>query len=146
MPAPKSIALQERAKARIPGLSQLLSKRPDRFSYGVWPGYFSRAAGVTVWDLDGNAYVDMSIGGIGATVLGYADPEVDAAVKEAIGRGVASSLNCPEEVELADLLCELHPWAEMVRFGRCGGEAMAVAVRIARAATGRDTEIGRAHV
>jgi glutamate-1-semialdehyde 2,1-aminomutase len=134
----KSLALQERAKKRIPGLSQLLSKRPDRFSYGVWPGYFSKAAGVKVWDLDGNEYVDMSIGGIGATVLGYQDPDVDAAVREAISKGVASSLNCPEEVELADLLCELHPWAEMVRLARCGGEAAAVAVRIARAATGRD--------
>lgn len=134
----KSFALQEKAKLRIPGLSQLLSKRPDRFSYGVWPGYFSRAEGVKVWDMDGNVYVDMSIGGIGATVLGYQDPEVDAAVRDAIGRGVASSLNCPEEVELADLLCELHPWAEMARFGRCGGEAMAMAVRIARAATRRD--------
>ncbi len=92
----KSFALQDRAKARIPGLSQLLSKRPDRFSYGVWPGYFSRAEGVHVWDMDGNAYVDMSIGGIGATVLGYQDPEVDAAVHEAISRGFASSLNCPE--------------------------------------------------
>lgn len=133
-----SFALQERAKARIPGLTQLLSKRPDRFSYGVWPGYFSRAEGAFVWDLDGNRYLDMSIGGIGATVLGYQDADVDGAVREAIGRGVASSLNCPEEVELADLLCELHPWADMVRFARCGGEAMAVAVRIARAATGRD--------
>jgi len=138
MSVSKSFALQERAKQRIPGLSQLLSKRPDRYSYGVWPGYYSRAEGVRVWDLDGNEYVDMSIGGIGATVLGYADPEVDDAVREAIGRGVASSLNCPEEVELADLLCELHPWADMVRFSRCGGEAMSVAVRIARASTGRD--------
>ncbi len=133
-----SFGLQERAKKRIPGLSQLLSKRPDRFSYGVWPGYFSRAEGTSVWDLDGNKYTDMSIGGIGATVLGYQDPDVDAAVIDAISKGVASSLNCPEEVELADLLCELHPWAEMVRFGRCGGEAMAIAVRIARAASGRD--------
>lgn len=133
-----SLALQGRAKQRIPGLSQLLSKRPDRFSYGIWPGYFSRAEGVRVWDLDGNEYIDMSIGGIGATVLGYRDPEVDNAVIEAIGRGVASSFNCPEEVELAELLCELHPWAEMARFGRCGGEAMAMAVRIARAATGRE--------
>ena len=134
----QTFALQERAKVRIPGLSQLLSKRPDRFSYGVWPGYFSRAEGARVWDMDGNEYVDMSIGGIGATVLGYQDPDVDAAVHEAISRGVASSLNCPEEVELADLLCELHPWADMVRFGRSGGEALAIAVRIARAATGRD--------
>lgn len=134
----QSLALQERAKVRIPGLSQLLSKRPDRFSYGVWPGYFSRAEGVRVWDIDGNEYIDMSIGGIGATVLGYQDPDVDAAVHEAISRGVASSLNCPEEVELADLLCELHPWADMARFCRSGGEALTVAVRIARAATGRD--------
>lgn len=134
----KSIALQEHAKKRIPGLSQLLSKRPDLYSYGVWPGYFSRAKGVEVWDLDGNRYIDMSIGGIGATVLGYGDEDVDAAVRAAIAKGVASSLNCPEEVELADLLCELHPWAEMVRYARTGGESMAVAVRIARAYTGRD--------
>jgi glutamate-1-semialdehyde 2,1-aminomutase len=95
--------LQEHAKNRIPGLSQLLSKRPDLYSYGVWPGYFSKAKGVDVWDLDGNHYIDMSIGGIGANVLGYADPDVDGAVKTAIDKGSSSSLNCPEEVELADL-------------------------------------------
>lgn len=134
----RSIALQEHAKKRIPGLSQLLSKRPDMFSYGVWPGYFSRAKGVEVWDLDDNHYIDMSIGGIGANVLGYADPDVDEAVKVAIDIGVSSSLNCPEEVELADLLCELHPWAEKVRFARTGGESMTIAVRIARVYTGRD--------
>lgn len=134
----KSLKLQEHAKKRIPGMTQLLSKRPDRFSMGAWPGYFTEAKGCRVKDLDGNEYVDMSIGGIGATVLGYGDPDVDAAVRRAVDAGVASSLNCPEEVELADLLCELHPWAEMVRFARGGGEAMAVAVRIARAATGRD--------
>lgn len=134
----KSFNLQERAKKRIPGLSQLLSKRPDMFSYGVWPGYFSKAKGAYVWDLDGNKYLDMSIGGIGANVLGYADLDVNAAVKEAIAKGTSCSLNCPEEVELADLLCELHPWAEQVRYTRTGGESMAVAVRIARAATGKD--------
>lgn len=134
----RSIALQEHAKKRIPGLSQLLSKRPDLYSYGVWPGYFSKAKGVEIWDLDGNHYIDMSIGGIGANVLGYADPDVDQAVKDAIEKGTSASLNCPEEVELADLLCELHPWAEKVRFARTGGESMAVAVRIARAFTGRD--------
>lgn len=134
----KSFALQEHAKDLIPGLTQLLSKRPDQFSYGIWPGYFSKAKGVEVWDLDGNRYIDMSIGGIGATVLGYRDEDVDAAVRAAIDKGVASSLNCPEEVELADLLCELHPWAAMVRYARTGGESMAVAVRIARAYTGRD--------
>ncbi len=134
----KCLNMQDRAKARIPGMAQLLSKRPDMFSLGVWPGYFIKAKGAEVWDLDGNRYIDMSIGGIGANVLGYADPDVDAAVLDAINKGTSCSLNCPEEVELADLLCELHPWAEKARFARTGGEAMAVAVRIARAHTGRD--------
>lgn len=134
----KSLKMQERAKKRIPGMTQLLSKRADMFSLGVWPGYFSKAKGVEVWDLDGNKYIDMSISGIGANVLGYADSDVDTAVKNSIANGTSCSLNCPEEVELADLLCELHPWAEMVRYARTGGEAMAIAVRIARAHTGRD--------
>jgi glutamate-1-semialdehyde 2,1-aminomutase len=134
----KSLAMQNRAKARIPGMTQLLSKRPDMFSQGVWPGYYSKAKGVEVWDLDDNHYIDMSISGIGANVLGYADPDVDAAVLEAIKNGNSCSLNCPEEIELADLLCEIHPWAEKVRYARTGGESMAIAVRIARAYTGKD--------
>jgi glutamate-1-semialdehyde 2,1-aminomutase len=134
----KSLKMQERAKKIIPVMTQLLSKRPDMFSAGIWPGYFSKAEGVYVWDLDGNKYIDMSISGIGANVLGYADPDVDSAVKNAIANGTSCSLNCPEEVELAELLCEIHPWAEMVRYARSGGEAMAVAVRIARTYTGRD--------
>ena len=134
----KSLMMQKRATQRIPGMTQLLSKRPDMFAPGVWPGYFSKAKGVEVWDLDGNSYIDMSIAGIGANVLGYADPDVDSAVIAAIEKGTSCSLNCPEEVELADLLCEIHPWADMVRFARTGGESMAIAVRIARAYTGRD--------
>lgn len=130
--------MQSRAKQRIPGMTQLLSKRPDQFSLGVWPGYYSKAKGAEIWDLDGNNYIDMSIGGIGANVLGYADDDVNSAVCRAIADGSSSSLNCPEEVELADLLCELHPWADKVRFARTGGESMAVAVRIARAHTGKD--------
>lgn len=133
-----SQAIQERARTRIPGMTQLLSKRPDMFSLGIWPGYYKKAKGSRVWDLDGREYLDMSIAGIGACVLGYADEEVDEAVVRAIRDGVASSLNCPEEVELAELLCELHPWAKQVRFFRSGGEAMAMATRIARAHTGRD--------
>jgi glutamate-1-semialdehyde 2,1-aminomutase len=134
----KSQMMQERAKKRIPGMTQLLSKRPDQFSLGVWPGYYNKARGAEVWDLDGNKYIDMSIGGIGANVLGYADDDVDEAVSEAIKNGSSSSLNCGEEVELADLLCEIHPWADKVRYARTGGESMAIAVRIARAYTGRD--------
>jgi glutamate-1-semialdehyde 2,1-aminomutase len=134
----KSLQMQNRARKLIPGMTQLLSKRPDMFSLGIWPGYYSKAKGVKVWDLDGNEYIDMSIAGIGANVLGYADSDVDTAVKNAITKGTSCSLNCHEEVELAELLCELHPWAEMVRYARTGGEAMAIAVRIARAHTGKD--------
>lgn len=134
----QSLALQDHARRRIPGMTQLLSKRADQFGYGVWPAYYSRAKGTDVWDLDGNRYTDMSIAGIGANVLGYADDEVDAAVEAAIAAGSSSSLNCPEEVELADLLCDLHPWADKVRFARTGGESLTIAVRIARAQTKRD--------
>ncbi len=130
--------LYKRARGRIPGGTQLLSKRPEMFAPDQWPGYYSRAKGVETWDLDGKKYFDMSMSGIGACVLGFADPDVDAAVKAAIDKGSMCTLNGPEEVELADLLCELHPWAEMVRYSRSGGEAMAIAVRIARAHTRRD--------
>jgi glutamate-1-semialdehyde 2,1-aminomutase len=134
----RSLAMQERARRLIPGMTQLLSKRPDQFTAGVWPGYYERAAGCEVWDLDGNRYVDFSIAGIGANVLGYADPDVDGAVRDAISKGVSSSLNCPEEVLLGERLIGLHPWAEMVRYTRSGGEAVTLAVRIARAHTRRD--------
>lgn len=134
----KNFNMQERAKKRIPGMTQLLSKRPDQFSLGVWPGYYSKAKGAEVWDLDGNKYLDMSIGGIGANILGFADDDVNEAVCKAIENGSSSSLNCQEEVELSELLCEIHPWADKVRYARTGGESMAVAVRIARAYTGRD--------
>lgn len=137
----KTITMQKKGIRFIPGLTQLLSKRPDMFSQGVWPCYFKRAKGFEIEDLDGNLYYDMSIGGIGATVLGYADEDVNNAVKKAIDLGSSSSLNCSEEVELAELLTELHPWADMVRYARGGGEAMSVAVRIARAHTGRDTVV-----
>ncbi len=130
--------LYKKARAIIPGGTQLLSKRPEMFLPEQWPSYYSRAKGVETWGLDGKKYVDMSYCGIGACVLGFADPEVDEAVINAIRDGTMATLNCPEEVELAELLCEIHPWAEMVRYARTGGEAMAIAVRIARASTGRD--------
>lgn len=130
--------LYRKAKTLIPGGTQLLSKRPELLLPEHWPSYYGRTKGVEVWDLDGNRYIDMSINGVGANVLGAADPDVNAAVHEAVDAGTMSTLNCPEEVELAQLLCELHPWAQMTRFARCGGEAMAIAVRIARAHTGRE--------
>lgn len=133
----KTQKLYRKAKNIIPGGTQLLSKRPEMFAPDVWPPYYSRAKGCEIWDLDGNHYYDMSICGIGACLLGYNDPDVTGAVKTAIDNGSMCTLNPPEEVCLAEKLCEIHPWAEQVRFARCGGEAMAVAVRIARAVTGR---------
>ena len=130
--------LYRHAKTKIPGGTQLLSKRPERFLPKLWPSYYSRAKGCEVWDLDGRRLIDVCIHSVGNSLLGFADDDVNAAVKEAIDRGNMSSLNSPAEVELADLLCQLHPWADRVRYARAGGESMSIAVRIARAFTGRD--------
>lgn len=137
----KSKELQDKAVKIIPGMTQLLSKRPDRYARGVWPTYFKEAHGIEVVDLDDNHYLDFSIGGVGATVLGYADTDVNKAVIDVIKSGSASTLNPPEEVALAEKLIELHPWAEMARFARGGGEAMSIAIRIARVATQKDTVV-----
>jgi glutamate-1-semialdehyde 2,1-aminomutase len=130
--------LWQRAKRVIPGGNMLLSKRSEMFLPDQWPAYFSRAKGCRVWDLDGREYIDMSIMGIGTNILGYGHPEVDEAVQKTITAGNMSTLNCPEEVYLAERLVQLHPWADMVRLARSGGEANAIAIRIARAASGRD--------
>lgn len=129
--------LWNEAKEIIPGGNQLLSKRCERFLPGLWPAYYSRAKGCEVWDLDGNHYYDFAQMGVGSCVLGYADEDVDGAVREAIAKGSMCTLNAPEEVELARTLLRLHPWAEMARFARTGGEACSVAIRIARAAAGK---------
>jgi glutamate-1-semialdehyde 2,1-aminomutase len=130
--------LWKRAKRVIPGGNMLLSKRPEMFLPDQWPAYFSKAKGCKVWDLDGREFIDMSIMGIGTNILGYGHLEVDAAVMQTVQAGNMSTLNCPEEVYLAERLVELHPWADMVRFARSGGEANAIAIRIARAASGKD--------
>jgi len=130
--------LWKRAKQVIPGGNMLLSKRPEMFLPEQWPAYFSKAKGCRLWDLDGREYLDMSIMGIGTNILGYGHPEVDDAVRQTVSAGNMSTFNCPEEVYLAERLVELHPWADMARLARSGGEANAIAIRIARAATGRD--------
>lgn len=134
----KGQELYRKALCLIPGGTQLLSKRPEMFLPGQWPAYYARAKGIEVWDLDGNKYIDATHCGVGGPVLGYGDSEVDGAVTAAVQAGVMCTLNCPEEIELAELLISLHPWAEMVRYTRTGGEALALAVRVARAATGRE--------
>jgi glutamate-1-semialdehyde 2,1-aminomutase len=130
--------LYKRAKEVIPGGTMLLSKRPEMFLPDNWPSYYSKSKGCKVWDLDGKELIDVSIMGIGTNILGYGHPEVDEAVLNIVRSGNMSSLNCPEEVELAERLVEMHPWADMVRFARTGGEANAMSIRIARAASGKD--------
>ncbi|MDC0937009.1 aminotransferase class III-fold pyridoxal phosphate-dependent enzyme, partial [Pirellulales bacterium] len=129
--------LYARARQIIPGGTQLLSKRPEMFAPERWPPYFAEARDVRVIDIDGREFVDMSSMSVGACLLGYADPDVNAAVSRRVMLGAMSSLNSADEVALAELLLEIHPWADSVRYARGGGEALAVAVRIARASTGR---------
>ena len=131
----KGQKLWKKAKAIIPGGNMLISKRPDYYLKGRWPTYFSKAKGCLISDLDGRKYIDMSMMGIGTNILGYGNKKIDNAVKKTINNGNLSTLNCPEEVYLAEKLIELHPWAGMVKFTRSGGEANAVAIRIARAST-----------
>ena len=133
----KGQKLYSKAKKIVAGGNMLLSKRPEMFLPEHWPSYFSKTKGCEVWDLDGNKYID-TLMMPGTNSLGYNNPEVDEAVKETISNGNMSTLNAPEEVELTERLVELHPWADMARFARSGGEANSVAIRLARAASGKD--------
>ena len=128
--------LWEEAKTKISCGTGLLSKRAHLFDPQSWPSYFSRAKGASIWDLDGKRYTDFT-GGVGAILLGHADDEVNAAVKRRVNLGSYATLASPDEVKLADVLLDLHPWAGKVRYARGGGEALGLAVRIARAATGK---------
>jgi len=134
----KGQELYKKAKTLIPGGTMLLSKRPEMFLPDLWPAYYSKSKGCQVWDLDGNMFYDTSLMGVGTNTLGYADKRVDKAVEAVVASGNMTTLNCPEEVYLAEKLIEINPWADMVRFARSGGEANAIAVRIARAASGKD--------
>jgi glutamate-1-semialdehyde 2,1-aminomutase len=133
----RSLELYCRALELIPGGTQLVSRRPTRFANGISPVYARRARGARFWDVDGNEYIDW-VSGIGAIILGYADPVVDRAVCEQIQSGNNYSINHELEIELAEELVRTIPCAEMVRYAKTGGEACTIAVRIARGATGRD--------
>ena len=135
----KGQKLWKRAQTIIPNGNMLLSKNPSRFfNLKNWPVYFKKTKGCEVWDLDNKKFYDFSFMGIGTNILGYSNSIVDNAVRKTISNGNLSTLNCPEEVELAEKLIEMHPWAHMVHFARSGGEANAIAIRIARAATNKD--------
>lgn len=133
----QSVALYERAGDLIPGWTQLISRRADQFANGVSPVYAQRAKGSHFIDIDENEYIDW-VNAVGAIILGHADDVVDAAVVDQISRGSLYTLNSPLEIELAELLADTIPSAEMVRYTKGGGEACAVAARIARGTTGRD--------
>lgn len=134
----KGQELYKKAKTIIPGGTSLLSKRPEQLLPENWPAYYSKSKGCRVWDLDGKEYIDCSMMGIGTNVLGYACDAVDEAVMKVVRDGNLTTLNCPEEVYLAEKLIEMNPWAGGVRYTRGGGEANAMCVRIARAFTGKD--------
>ena len=134
----KGQKIYNRAKKVIPGGNMLLSKNPELFLPNGWPTYFERTNGCEVWDKDNKKYFDLRLMGVGTNILGYSNKKVDGAVSRVIKNGNMSTLNCYEEVFLAEKLIELHPWAKMVKFARSGGEANAIAIRIARATSGKD--------
>jgi glutamate-1-semialdehyde aminotransferase len=126
-----------RARRVVPGASQTLSKGVSMFVEGAYPVFLERGAGCRVWDVDGNEYVDYVLG-LASITLGYAYPAVTEAVARQLECGSIFSLPHPLEVEVAERLRDLIPCAEMARFVKTGSEADAAAVRVARAATGRD--------
>ena len=131
-------ALWEKSKELIPGGGSLFSKRSETLLPKNWPAYFEKTKGCEVWDISGKKYKDIGLMGVGTNSLGYSNREIDASVMQVIQSGNMSTLNCPEEPKLAETLVSMHPFAQMVKFARSGGEANAIAVRIARAASGRD--------
>ncbi len=132
-----SLDLYDEARALIPGGAQTTSKRPAAFAYGAYPIYFAEASGGRITDLDGNDYIDL-VSALGPISLGYRFPLVDAAIANQLQRGIISGLLSPLEVEVAQLVTEMVPCAEQVRFFKGGGEATAAAARIARRFTGRE--------
>ena len=128
----------KRANNVIPGGSMLFSKNPDLHLPNLWPVYYSKAKGCKIWDLENKIYKDIFLMGVGTNTLGYSFKPLEKKVIETIQKGNMSSLNSMEEILLAERLIDLHEWADMARFTRTGGEANSVAIRIARAAAGKD--------
>ena len=133
----KGQKLYSKAKKIILNGNMLLSKKPELTLPKYWPSYFKKTKNLHVWDLNNKKYIDMMCF-VGQNILGYSNKIIDEYVTKFAKKGNMSTLNCPEEVELAQKLIDLHPWAGMAKFTRSGGEANAVSIRIARAATGKD--------
>ena len=133
----KSNEYYKKASGLIPGKTQLISRRASQFASGVSPVYAKSAKGSKFIDVDGNEYIDW-VNAVSAVILGHSDNVVDTAVKEQIDRGSIYTLNSTMEIELAELLIDTIPSAEMVRYSKGGGDACSVAIRIARGVTGKD--------
>jgi len=133
----KSQALFARAERVIPCGTQMLAKGPQQHTRGVAPIYLARGQGGRVWDVDGNEYIDMTMG-MGPASLGYAYPRIDDAIRDQLTRGINFTLLDQVEVEVAELMQQLVPCAERVRYAKSGADAVAAAVRLCRAHTGRD--------
>ena len=129
----KNQKLWKKAKNFIPSGNSFLSKNPSRFKSKLWPIYFTKSKGCDVWDLNNKKYSDFSYMGVGTNILGYSNYKVDKEVMKIVKKGNLTTLNCPEEVELAERLVKMHKWANGVKFARTGAEANAIAVRLSRA-------------
>ena len=127
-----------RSQSIIPGGNMLLSKKPEMFAPNLWPTYYSKAKKCYVWDLENKKFLDMSLMSVGTNILGYSNSKIDNAVIDAIKKSNMSTLNCPEEIYLSEKLIDMHKHFQMVKFARTGGEANAIAIRLARAASGKD--------
>ncbi len=132
-----SIELYKKAKQLFPYGTQLFSRTPELVAYGYAPIYFERMKDAHFWDVDGNEFIDTG-GGIGPVILGYAYDKVDNAVKEQIDKGVLGTINNELEIKVAETIVDMVPSAEMVKFCKSGGEADAIAIRIARGYTGKE--------
>jgi glutamate-1-semialdehyde 2,1-aminomutase len=126
-----------RAVGLIPSATQTLAKGPGQYVKGVAPKYAERGQGSHIWDVDGNEYIDYSMA-VGPLSLGYCYPAVDQAIKDQLSRGITFSLMSPLEVEVAELIQDSVPQAEMVRFSKTGCDVTSAAIRLARAYTNRD--------
>ena len=133
----RNLAHIKQAEKNIAGGNMLISKSHRMILPNLWPTYFSRTSGINIWDLNNKKYIDMCLMGVGTNILGYSNKKIDNEVIKTIKKGNISTLNCPEEVNLSKKLLELHPWFDKVKFARTGGEANAIAVRIARSNTER---------
>lgn len=133
----KSNQLYNRAVGLIPSVTQTLAKGPGQWVNGIAPKYLLKGKGSHVWDVDGNEYIDFMMA-VGPLSLGYCYPKVDEAIRKQLDDGITFSMMHPLEVEVAELMRDIIPNAEAVRYSKTGADATSAAVRLARAYTGKN--------